>query len=181
MLAGNVNPTLLLSMGIIDTRLGIELTHEHKHIGSISLSLQCESPPAGTYGASTIKNVTIRLVQFPLGLEYNRSLTQCVCTITNHSDIYLCSPQHEHVCIRKVYWYKMGKSFVTRCPYSSYCDFSKKGCPFDLASDVSKYDYSHLAQNQDGQCRDGHGGTLCMNCPKNKSFTYLAAMCIDES
>ena len=182
MLAGNVNPTLLLSTGIIDTRLVIELTREHKLIGSVSLFFQCESPPVGTYGAST--NVTIRLVECPLGLEYNRSLKQCVCSITNHSDVYLCSPQHGHVCIRKGYWYKnikMGKAFVTRCPYSSYCDFSKKACPSDLASDVSKFDYSHLSQNQDGQCRDGHGGTLCMNCAKNKSFTYLAVMCIDES
>ena len=72
------------------------------------------------------------------------------------------------------------KSFVTRCPYSSYCDFSKKACPSDLASDVSKFDYFHLAQNQDDQCRDRHGGTLRMNCAKNKNFTYLAIMCIDE-
>ena len=50
----------------------------------------------------------------------------------------------------------MDKPIVTSCPYYSYCDFKRKACPNDL-------EFVVVPHNQDDQCRDGHGATLCMN------------------
>ena len=65
----------------------------------------------------------------------------------------------------------MDKPIITSCPYHSNCNFKRKTCPTDVQ-------YIVLPRIEDDQCHDGHGGTLCMNCAENKTFTYLALMCI---
>ena len=67
----------------------------------------------------------------------------------------------------------MNKPIVTQCPYYSYSDFKRTLCPNDL-------EFVVVPRNEDDQCRDVHGGTLCTNCANHKTFTYLALMCIDN-
>ena len=122
-----------------------------------------------------IANIKIHLIDCPLGLVYDKHAKQCRCAV-NNSNTFWCSAQNGQVCIRKGYWYthNIDKPIVTYCPYNSKCNFKRKTCPVDV-------EYIVLPQIQDDQCRDGHGGTLCMNCAENKTFTYFALKFIDIS
>ena len=169
-------PTVLLSSDVIDTGLVIQSSFDSIHQKSIKVStkvyFQCRDPPAGMSGA--IANIIIHLIDCPLCLVYDHNTKQCRCAV-NKSDTFLCSVQQGQVCIRKGHWYthNMDKPIITSCPYHSNCNFKRKACPTDVQ-------YIVLPQIQDDQCHEGHGGTLCMNCTENKSFTYLALECIDN-
>ena len=130
------------------------------------LYFQCRDPPFGI--KELIANITIHLIDCPLGLVYENKTKQCRCALQN-SDTFLCSVQLGQNCIKNGYWYthSMNKPIVTKCPYHSYCDFKGTLCP-------NKLEFVVVPRNQDDQCRDGHGGTLCMNCGNHKTFTYLA-------
>ena len=168
----NINPTVSLSSGKIDTRLLIQFNNSL--LGNGSLLFKCQDPPINGANAT----ISVKLVPCPVGMVYNYSNGQCVCAVFD-SDILLCSVQSGIVCIKKGYWFQqMNIDKPISCPHSSYCNFSMKACPSDLTRGL---DYFHLTQNEDDQCRDGHGGTLCMNCTVNKCFTYLALQCIDKS
>ena len=172
---GNINPTVSLSSGKIDTRLVIQFNNSLFTNGSLLFKYQDPS----INGANA--TISVKLVPCPVGLICNYSNGQCVCAVID-SDILLCSIQSGIVCIKKGYWFQqMNIDKPISCPRSSYCNFSKKACPSDLTRDISRFDYFHLTQNEDDQCHDGHGGTLCMNCTVNKCFTYLALRCVDKS
>ena len=166
-------PTVFLSSGNIDTGLVIQSTHDLIHRNeSPKLYFQCRNPPTGI--KELIVSITIHLIDCPLGLVYETTTKQCRCA-DNNSDIVWCSSENGQICIRNGHWYthNMEKPIVISCPYYSYCDFSRKACPAGV-------EYIVLPQIQDDQCRDGHGGTLCMNCAENRTFTYLALKCIDN-
>ena len=168
-------PTVFLSPGVIDTGIVIESAYDliNSTDESTQLYFQCRDPPAGMI--APIANITIHLIDCPLGLVYDTDMKQCRCAV-NNSVTFLCSVQQGQVCIRKGYWYthNMDKPIVTSCLYYSNCNFKRKKCPTDV-------EYIVLPQIQDDQCHDGHGGTLCMNCAENKNFTYFALKCIDKS
>ena len=178
-LAGPV--TVFLSSGIIDTALVIESTHYLNHQNSSNESAQlyfkCRNflDPSYGIGEEAIANITVHLIDCPLGLVYENNTKECRCAVSN-TNSFLCSAKQGQVCIRKGYWYThiADKPIVTSCPYYSYCYFNRNDCPTDV-------EYILLPQIQDDQCRDGHGGTLCMNCAENNTFTYLALKCIDNS
>ena len=166
-------PTVFLSSGNIDTGLVIQSTHDLIHRNeSPKLYFQCRNPPTGI--KELIVSITIHLIDCPLGLVYETTTKQCRCA-DNNSDIVWCSSENGQICIRNGHWYthNMDKPIVISCPYYSYCDFSRQACPAGV-------EYIVLPQIQDDQCRDGHGGTLCMNCAENRTFTYLALKCIDN-
>ena len=173
-LAGPV--TVFLSSGIIDTGLVIQSTydmiHQNSSNESTKLYFQCRDPPTGMNGV--MANITIHLIDCPLGLVYDTFTKQCRCAV-NIGNTFFCLAEQGQVCIRNGYWYTqdMDKPIVTSCPYYSYCDFKRKACPNDL-------EFVVVPRNQDDQCRDGHGGTLCMNCANHKTFTYFALKCIDS-
>ena len=77
-----------------------------------------------------IANITVHLIDCPLGLVYNNNTKQCRCAVSN-TNSFLCSAQQGQVCIRKVYLYThiADKPIVTFCPYYSYYDFNRKDCP----------------------------------------------------
>ena len=170
-------PTVFLSAGVIDTGIVIEsaydLIHQNSTNESTQLYFQCRDPPAGMI--APIANITIHLIDCPLGLVYDSDIKQCRCAV-NNIETFLCSVQQGQVCIRKGYWYthNMDKPIVTSCLYYSNCNFKRKTSPTDV-------EYIVLPQIQDDQCHDGHSGTLCMNCAEKKSFTYVALKCIDKS
>ena len=170
-------PTLFLSSDVIDTGLVIQSSfdsiHQNSSKESTKLYFQCRDPPAGMSGA--IANIIIHLIDCRLGLVCDKNAKQCRCAV-NNSDTFWCSAQNGQLCIRKGYWYthNMDKPIVTSCLYYSNCNFNRKACPTDV-------EYIVLPQIQDDQCHGGHGGTLCVNCAENKTFTYFALKCIDIS
>ena len=102
--------SVFLLSGVIDTALVIESTHYQNHENSSNESTQlyfiCKdsSGPIYEMDDEVIANITVHLIDCPLGVVYDNNTKQCRCALSN-SNSFLCSAQQGQVCIRKVYWY----------------------------------------------------------------------------
>ena len=126
-------------------------------------------------------NMSIKLTACPFGMNFDSEENICKCNIENNRD-FICSEKQGTTCIRSGYWagnYNHGNGFSFSISHPChYCKHSIP-CPSKLSSDSSKFrllpeEYS------DDQCRDGRGGTLCMYCASDKTFTYLVVKCIPK-
>ena len=101
--------SVFLSSGVIDTAVVIEPTHYPNHQNSSNESTQlyiiCKDSSDPIYEMDeVIANITIHLIDCPLGLVYDNNTKQCRCAVSN-TNSFLCSAQQGQVCIRKGYWY----------------------------------------------------------------------------
>ena len=126
-------------------------------------------------------NMSIKLTACPFGMNFDTEEKICKCNIENDGD-FICSEKQGTTCIRSGYWagnYSHGNGFSFSISHPChYCNHSIP-CPSKLSSDSSKF---RLLPEEygDDQCRDGRGGTLCMYCASDKTFTYLAVKCIPK-
>lgn len=134
------------------------------------LRFVCRAPTAVL---PAVFNVTIEVLDCPLGFSYNSTSQQCNCRIYD-SALFVCSDQYGEICVKKGYWYGElnGTITISKC-IQSLCNF-KQACPSEVAPNPTGY---ALLASQD-QCLNGHGGILCTNCSEGHIPTYDMLQCI---
>ncbi len=180
-------PSIFIHSGRINTGLeimsnGQSFTDSPLHL---KLLLSCRKPPTNLSGLTTSVSFPIQLNECPLGMIFDNSSKQCEC-VGKASSAFICRRALGKACIKKGYWigYHGSNHDITvhQCPSSLYCNDGGSKCPEYLHTDKDTSEYVELnlfnKNGFDHQCKNGHGGTLCMYCAESKTFTYLAVQCM---
>ena len=172
---------VLLFPNLSVTGLWIESLSKNFEGKKLQLLFICKDTPV-FFSNATSYNMSIKLTACPFGMNFDSEEKICKCNIENNRD-FICSEKQGTTCIRSGYWagnYSHGNGFSFSISHPChYCNHSIP-CPSKLSSDSSKF---RLLPDEHGddQCRDGRGGTLCMYCASNKTFTYLTVKCIPKA
>ena len=172
------HPYILINSGRIDT--GLEIMSNNQSSSGVKLVVSCTLS-----GLITMASFPIQINKCPHGMIFKQSKKQCEC-VHQKSSAFICRRDLGKACIEKGYWIGYYGSnldiAVIQCPVSFYCNNGGSKCPEYLHTDIDTSEYVELnlfnENGFDDQCENGHGGTLCMYCAENKTFTYLAVQCM---
>ena len=180
-------PSIFIHSGRINTGLEIMSNRSPSFTDNIHLKLllSCRNPPSNLTGLTTSASFPIQLDECPHGMIFDNSSKQCEC-VAQTSSAFICRRAVGKACIKKGYWignYSNNGSkngiVVHQCSSSFYCNNGGSKCPEYLHTDGNYIELDMFNSNGfDNQCKNGHGGTLCMYCAGNKTFTYLAVQCM---
>ena len=147
---------------------------------SIQLLFLCPNP-SQILGITT-GSVDVILTKCPIGMKFENNVCKCP---NPSDDSFFCSASSGIACTKKGFWAGLDKNdnfIVQSCSSKLYCRNKGEPCSSQLTTE-GRLNYIQLNLSDDGindQCKDGHGGTLCMYCSENKVFTYLAIRCIPQ-